>query len=146
MPYHPLVSQLRFARSEFMRCLDGVSEEDAIRRLEPMNCIGWIIGHLANQEHYLWVMAAQGQFLAPGLYELVGFGQPASTPPLDEMWAVWHTITRAADQFLDALTEEQLATYLVLEGQPLREDVGTLLLRNMYHYWYHTGQAQGSTY
>ena len=28
---HPLVVQLRFARSEFLRCLDGVSAEDALR-------------------------------------------------------------------------------------------------------------------
>ena len=32
---HPLVTQLRFARSEFVRCLDGVSGEDALRRLSP---------------------------------------------------------------------------------------------------------------
>ena len=26
---HPLVKQLRFARSEFARCLEGISDEDA---------------------------------------------------------------------------------------------------------------------
>jgi hypothetical protein len=82
MNYHPLVSQLRFARSEFLRCLDGVSTEDAIHRFEPMNCISWIVGHLANQEHRYWVIWAQGQNLAPELQALVGYGQPASTPPL----------------------------------------------------------------
>jgi hypothetical protein len=141
MPCHPLVTQLRLARSELQRCLDGISAEDAIWRFEPMNCISWIIGHLAGQEHYLWVEAAQGQNLAPGLYQLVGYGQPPSTPPLDEMWAVWRAITGAADQFLETLTEEQLTTYLVRDGQPMREDVGTSLLRNMYHYWFHLGEA-----
>ena len=34
---HPLVNQLRFARRELIRCLEGVSQDDAIRRLEPMN-------------------------------------------------------------------------------------------------------------
>ena len=67
-----LVAQLRFARSEFVRCLEGVSEEDAVRRLEPMNCISWIVGHLANQEHRYWVMLGQGQNVAPGLNALVG--------------------------------------------------------------------------
>ena len=33
---HPLVLQLRFTRSEFQRALKGVSDEDARRRLEPM--------------------------------------------------------------------------------------------------------------
>lgn len=51
---HPLGTQLRFARSEFVRCLDGVSEEDGVKRLLPMNCISWIVGHLANQENGYW--------------------------------------------------------------------------------------------
>jgi hypothetical protein len=141
MGIHPLVTQLRFARSEFLRCLDGISAEDGIRRLEPMNCISWIVGHLASQEHYYWVIAAQGKVLAPGLYELVGTGQPASTPPLDEMWVTWRTVTQAADQFLDTLTTDKLLSHLETEGQPLRESIGTMLYRNTYHYWFHTGEA-----
>ena len=141
MTDHPLVTQLRFARSEFQRCLDGVSAEDAIRRLQPMNCISWIVGHLANQEHRYWVIGGQGENLAPELQALVGYGAPASTPPLDEMWATWHTVTRAADRFLDTLTEDQLATHFLWDGKRLPEDVGTLLLRNLFHYWFHTGEA-----
>jgi hypothetical protein len=52
------------------------------------------------------------------LYKKVGFGQPASTPPLEEMWAVWRAITAAADKFLGTLTTEQLPTYLEREGKP----------------------------
>jgi uncharacterized damage-inducible protein DinB len=141
MPCHPLVTQLRFARSEFVRCLDGVSEADAIGRLEPMNCISWIIGHLANQEHAYWVLWAQGKNLAPGLRKSVGYGAPASTPPLDEMWEVWQTVTHAADEFLDSLSAQRLQTHLEWRGNPLQESIGTLLLRNIYHYWFHTGEA-----
>jgi hypothetical protein len=139
---HPLVVQLRFTRSKFVDCLEGVSDTDARRRLEPMNCISWIVGHLANQEHYYWVQAAQGQNLAPELNDRVGYGKPASTPPLDEMWATWHTITRAADQFLDTITTDVLQTHFVQQGNPLPENVGTMLLRNIYHYWYHIGEAR----
>jgi hypothetical protein len=63
MQPHLLVTQLRLARSEFVRCLEGVSEEDAIRRLMPMNCISWMVGHLANQEHRYWVVLAQYKLL-----------------------------------------------------------------------------------
>ncbi len=139
MPAHPLVTQLHFARREFRRCLEGVSAEDAVRRFEPMNCISWIVGHLASQEHYLWVISAQGINLAPGLRDLVGFGRPASTPPLDEMWSHWHSITQAADRFLLALGDEDLSARHVRDG--LGEDVGKSLLRNIYHYWFHTGEA-----
>ena len=141
MTTHPLVTQLRFARSELVRCLEGVSGGDGHRRLMPMNCISWIVGHLADQENRYWVLWAQGERLAPGLHELVGYGQPASTPPLDEMWAAWHDITRAADRYLDTLTPEVLQTHLEWKGQPLRESVGTMLLRNIYHYWFHMGEA-----
>ena len=141
MTIHPLVTQLRFARSEFVRCLHGVADADARRRFEPMNSIGWIIGHLASQEQFLWVMAAQGRIVAPDLYELVGHGRPAATPPLDDMWRTWHEITAAADPFLDTLTDERLNIHLQWENQPLAETAGMLLLRNIYHYWFHTGEA-----
>jgi hypothetical protein len=136
-----LVTQLRFARSEFVRALEGVSEEDAVRRLGPMNCISWIIGHLANQEHRYWVMLGQGQTIAPGLNALVGYGKPASTPPLAEMWATWHAVTAAADAFLDTITPELAVTYFERNGQPVAENIGTLLMRNTFHYWFHLGEA-----
>jgi hypothetical protein len=44
------VWQLRFTRREFQRGLAGVSDADARRRIEPMNCISWNTGHLAWQE------------------------------------------------------------------------------------------------
>ncbi|MBE3039181.1 MAG: DinB family protein, partial [Chloroflexi bacterium] len=51
---HLLVTQLRFARSEFVRCLDGIPAEDAVRRMGPMNSISWMVGHLSNQENTYW--------------------------------------------------------------------------------------------
>jgi uncharacterized damage-inducible protein DinB len=141
MAPHPLVSQLRFARSEFARGLVGVSEEEGIRRLLPMNSIGWMVGHLANQEHRYWIHLAQGRMLVHDLHDRVGYGQPASTPPLAEMWDAWRTVTAAADAYLDELTPELLETRFRRDGKPVNESVGTLLLRNIYHYWFHTGEA-----
>jgi hypothetical protein len=136
-----LVRQLRFARSEMMRCLEGVSEADALVRIQPMNSIGWIVGHLAAQEQFFWIYAAQQKALYPQLYQRVGFGQPASTPDLTEMLQVWGEITASADEYLDKLTPELLLTHLAPDGSRSPENVGTLLLRNTYHYWFHTGEA-----
>jgi uncharacterized damage-inducible protein DinB len=141
MQPHFLVTQLRFVRSEFVRGLEDVSEEDAVRRLMPMNCISWMIGHLANQEHRYWVIFAQQKNVAPGLYELVGYGKPASAPPLSEMWDVWKKVTTAADAYLDILTPEIMQGFLLKDGKPVDENIGTLLMRNIFHYWYHTGEA-----
>jgi uncharacterized damage-inducible protein DinB len=141
MQPHLLVTQLRFSRSEFVRCLEGVSEKDAVHRLMPMNCLSWMVGHLANQEHRYWVIFAQQKNVAPDLYDLVGYGKPASSPPLGEMWAVWRKVTAAADEYLDTLTSEIMQGFLLRDGEPVDENTGTLLMRNIYHYWYHTGEA-----
>ena len=138
---HPLVTQLRFTRSEFLRALDGIADPDARHRFEPMNSISWIIGHLANQEHAYWVMIAQGKTVVSGLNNLVGFGKPASTPPLDEMWTAWRQTTSAADPFLETLSAGDMPTHLTWQDQPRPETIGTMLMRNIYHYWFHTGEA-----
>jgi uncharacterized damage-inducible protein DinB len=141
MMTHPLVTQLRFTRSELRRALDGVSDADARRRLEPMNCVSWMIGHLANQEQYYWVYLAQGKAVIPGLNELVGYGKPASTPPLADMWAAWHAVTQAAEPYLVKLTSDVLQTHFERDGKPVPENIGTLLQRVIYHYWYHIGEG-----
>ena len=138
---HPLVVQLRFARNEFARCLEDVSEADGTIRLPPMNCMSWMVGHLANQENRYWVLNGQDIKLAPELNELVGYGKPASTPPLAEMWDTWKEVTTASDTFLDTLTSEIMETHFEYQGKKWHESIGTMLLRNLYHYWFHTGEA-----
>jgi hypothetical protein len=138
---HPLVDQLRFARAEFARALAGVSDEDARRRLEPMNCLSWMIGHLADQEQRYWLERQGRAPLVPGLNALVGFGQPASTPPLGEMWDAWRAVTAAADPYLDALTVTDLQGFPPVPRQSDPESIGTMLLRMTGHYWFHTGEA-----
>jgi hypothetical protein len=138
---HPLVEQLRFTRGELQRALTGVTDEEARRRFLPMNCISWIIGHLASQEQHLWLYRAQGIMLAPEL-DTVAFGAPASTPPLDAMWVAWHAVTEASDPWLDTLTTETLREYFLVDGKPWREDIGTFIRRTTYHYWYHLGESQ----
>jgi hypothetical protein len=160
---HPLITQLRFARSEFLRCLAGVSDEDARHRIMPMNCISWMVGHLAAQEQDYFIFFPQGKVPHPQLNTSFGFGQPAITPPLTDMWQAWHDITAAADPFLDTLTTEQLQTYLKQDVTSVKdalfvfdqinvkmlaqksvqsgENIGTRILRVTYHYFFHTGEA-----
>ena len=74
---HPLIEQLRFARSEFVRGLADVSEDEGIQRFGPMNSISWTIGHLADQEQRYWFQRRALALPSPGLNDLVGHGKPA---------------------------------------------------------------------
>src|SRR5262249_57285567 len=65
MTPHPLVSQLRFTRAEWVRGLRPVTAEEAQRRFEPINPIAWMIGHLAWQEQRYFVELAQGTVAVP---------------------------------------------------------------------------------
>lgn len=137
---HPLVRQLRFTRSEFKRALLGISEADAKKRIMPMNCISWHIGHLAWQEQRYFLLFAQNQMLLPEINRQFAYGAHSSTPELDEMWTAWNTITGAADPWLDTVTSEKLLERVVKDGQPTPFIFGSLLQRTIYHYWYHTGE------
>ena len=137
---HPLVRQLRFTRSEFRRALAGIADADARERLLPMNCISWSIGHLAWQEQRYFLLAAQGRLLLPEINEQFAYGAPASTPRLDDVWAAWTTITQTADPWLDTLTTDMLQKQVTVPGRPKPFVIGSVLLRTIYHYWYHNGE------
>ncbi len=141
---HPLVQQRRFTRGEFQRALKGVTPDEAVRRFEPISSISWMVGHLAWQEQMYWLTQAQGLTPAPEV-SACAKGQPASTPPLDEMWAAWRTVTQAADVWLDTLDSETLVTHTLARREPYaayKESIGTRLRRTTYHYWFHTGESQ----
>ena len=139
---HPLVQQLRFARSEFSRGVDGVSDEDAAIRLEPMNCIAWNVGHLASQEQAYFLRFAQGLEPLPEITRAYRTGAPGIATMLRETRDAWERITAAADPWLDTLTTAGLLEHPVHVGKPMTATFGNLLLRATYHYWYHCGENQ----
>jgi hypothetical protein len=142
MTTHPLVLQLRFCRSEFKRALKGVTPEEAVQRFMPMNCISWTIAHLAWQEQRYWLTRGQGLTPIPEVNKLAGFGQPASTPPLDWAWESWNTITKATNSWLDELTTEKMLIHMSANGETDSDTIGSRMLRVCYHYFYHIGETQ----
>jgi hypothetical protein len=139
---HPLVDQFRFTRSEWLRGLEGVSEDDGARHFGPMNCISWTVGHLAWHEQRTFLHRSQNIIPFPHLNELFAYGAPTNTPSLREILETWHEITRAADPYLDTLTTETLLTDLLLNGESVGQSRGSALRRITYHYWYHIGEIQ----
>lgn len=135
---HPVVEQLRFTRTEWLRALRGTPEEDGLRRLEPMNSIGWIVGHLGWQEQRYFLTRGQQRTPLPILDEVASSGGPATTPPLREMLAAWRKVTREADPWLDTLTTATLVDALAPPGAA--RSVGDAIRRVTYHYWFHIGE------
>lgn len=139
---HPLVDQLRFTRSEWLRGLEGISEEEGAQHFGPMNCISWTVGHLAWQEQHTWLWRAQDITLFPRLVDEFCYGAPMSTPSLAAMLDIWTQVTKAADPFLDTLTTVKLTEPLLIEGKTVGQNTGSALQRIIYHYWYHIGEIQ----
>jgi len=137
-----LINQLIFARSEFKKGFSGVTEEEGSLRLMPVNSIGWIVGHLAWHEQYYWLTRSQGKILIPELIDQVGFGKPASIPSLKKMISYWETITHDADDYLFQMKESDLLGKMVVKGKELPFNMGTMISRVIYHYWYHNGEMQ----
>jgi hypothetical protein len=137
---HPRVEQLRFAREEWRRGLRGLSAEDGLRRLEPMNSISWMVGHLAWHERLVWLQRAQNLRVEPVL-DALATGKPASTPDLAEMWTVWRRVVKRADAFLERLTTADLERPLAHDRRQPPSLAGTQLQRVTYHYWSHIGEA-----
>ena len=140
---HPLVEQLRFARSEFARVFEGVTDEDASKRLGPMNSLSWIMAHLALQEQRYWIIMAQGRDAVrhPELVELSGYPDRATTPRLSVVRAIWGDVRASADRYLDEVDDATLVDHFDFDGERLPENIGTMLYRNIHHYWFHCGEA-----
>jgi len=135
---HLLVQMYNLARKEFERNLDGLTDADARKRLEPMNCISWIIAHVANQQHTFFVDWPQGKETDPR-YRPYGYGSLASQPPLDEAMALWRDACNEADVWLQAATSDNLQV-TSHPTSPEGESGGTLLVRCIFHTWCHLGE------
>ena len=84
---HPLVLQLRFTRSKFKRPLKGVDDPDSRRRIPPMKCISWNVGHLAWQEQDYLLWRGHGRVHFARGAQAVRLRAPGSQPPFNEMLA-----------------------------------------------------------
>jgi len=137
-----IINQLKFARHEFRKGFTGVNDEDGKRRLNPVNSIAWMVGHLAWHEQYYWLKRAQDKLPFPALAESASFGKPAGELILSEMVSCWEAVIEKADDFLLTLDENGLEDCLVIKGKTLPFNIGTMLSRMIYHYWYHLGEMQ----
>jgi hypothetical protein len=139
---HPLVNQLFFTRSEWLRGLKGLTEEEASQHFGQMNCISWIVGHLAWHEQKYWLERAQNTIIYPQLIIDFAYGSPMSTPSFNETLGMWKKIIRKTSSYLESLDAAMLPTELLKKGKPIGQTFGSAMYRMIYHYWYHIGEIQ----
>lgn len=108
----------------------------------PINSIAWIVGHLAWHEQYYWLRRAQDKLLFPELNESASFGKPAGELKLIKMVDCWEQVIKASDEFLFSLCCHDLETHMQVRGRELPFNIGTMISRVIYHYWYHNGEMQ----
>ena len=138
-----ILNQLRFTRSEFQKGFTGVNnEEESRRRFMPINSIAWIVGHLAWHEQHYWLERAQGIIPFPQLEEIAAFGKPPADVSLKEMVDLWEAVIKASEDYLIKITSDDLLKKLIVNGKEVTANIGTMMTRIIYHYWYHTGEMQ----
>ena len=135
---HTLVHMYHLARKEFERNLKGLTDEDARKRIEPMNCISWIVAHVAHQQHVFFVAWPQGK-QTDRRYRPYGTGVPPSQPSLAEAISLWRDACKEADVWLNAATKDSLQRQGLLTSSE-QENGGTLIARCIFHTWCHLGE------
>ncbi len=135
---HTPVQMLYLSRKEFERNLEGLTDEDARNRIEPMNCISWIIGHVACQHRAFFVDWPAGS-MTDARYQPYGWGMRPSEPPLDEVLTLWQDVCRDSAEWLEAATKDSLQG-ICREPLGNGESWGTLLVRCIFHTWFHLGE------
>lgn len=93
-------------------------------------------------EQLYWLMRTGKGVLYPELNESTSFGKPASEPSLTWMIECWERVIEASDEFLTSLTRADLESHLTVNSKQLPFNIGTIITRETYHYWYHCGEMQ----
>ncbi len=137
-----VLNQLRFTRSEFRRSFQGVREAEGSQRFMPINSIAWMVGHLAWHEQLYWLVRSGKGALFPELEESNAYGKPPGEPSLMRMIECWERVIEASDDFLTSLNRADLESHLTVNGKQLPFNIGTIITRVTYHYWYHCGEMQ----
>jgi|GEM_PF-1356898 hypothetical protein len=137
---HPLVEIQHTTRKELERILVGLTDEDARKRVQPMNCISWIIAHIAQNQYSMFVAWAQDVEF-PERFRKYRSGNPPLLPPLDEAMALWEESCRESDKWLDTATESDMRNrFAKPDAVRAYETAGTLVVRNIFHTWSHAGE------
>ena len=138
---HHLVRKVQHVRKELRRAIEGMSVADMERSVAGVNSIRWIIGHLAWQEQRYWVGGRGLPLIVEHLADY-GYGKPVpeNGEDFETVFGQWEAVTRASDDWLESLGEQDLREFPATGEIHKGENIGTMLMRVIGHYYVHIGQ------
>ena len=122
--------------------INDLSDDDIKKVFDPMNCIGWLIGHcsyynfsIANKIHNKDIPDEAKNYMN---------GSPHSTPGLHEIKYLWKYSTDTVKVSLNKLEEVELKDKFTAEfnhgGEAEKINLGTDISRLIFHLWNHLGE------
>ncbi|QXU50637.1 DinB family protein [Chryseobacterium sp. D764] len=106
-----VIPAYRMHSQSFMNVLDGISEEDALKRIEnKTNHIVWMAGNFVNMRYGLgWVLGIQEEDPYSGLFfQGKALDESFKYPTLTELKENFHKISAKVYQGLYEVTDEEL--------------------------------------
>jgi len=106
-----IIPAYRMHTQSFMNVLDGISEEDALKRIEnKTNHIVWMAGNFVNMRYGLgWVLGLQDQDPNNDLFfQGKALDESSKYPTLAELQKNFHDISSKVYQRLWEVTDEEL--------------------------------------
>lgn len=111
-PVAPLASLFDLNTDLLLNCLDGLSDEEARRRLETGgNSVTFLASHLADSRHYLVARLGRplSNPLAQYLADVRSIDEIQSLPSLEEIRPAWLAVSAHLQSVLGDLTPIELA-------------------------------------
>jgi uncharacterized damage-inducible protein DinB len=140
----PLAAILALNTDLLLHCLDGVSEDEARRRLAGQgNNLAFLIAHLTDSRHFMATSLKRplANPLTPLLADRRGIDVVPTWPPVDELRAAWRAVGHHLAAVLPSLTAEELNETNV-HRFPMDDSTRLGLIAFLaQHESYHVGQA-----
>ena len=142
MNRNSIVSHYLLSIDQMDAYINDLSESDIKKVFEPMNCIGWLLGHcsyynfsIANKIHDKDIPDEAKNYMN---------GSPHSTPSLDEIKYLWNHSTDVVKDSFSKLDEIDLKDKFTAEfkhgSETEKINLGTDISRLIFHLWNHLGE------
>lgn len=116
---------------------NDLSNQEGKKIFKPMNCISWMIGHLACINYNIVARNSKNRSI-PDINDKFGNGSPHFQPEILDVISLWETSVRECFAFLDQMEEEDLKNKI--SDSKMNFNLGTDISRLTFHAWNHMGE------